>query len=501
VSVAIVSGDIARYAATATGLSVDVVAKPVNFTAAALYATATDKDGLIQPAVAVAANADGSFTLSLDTRPQLDTGRHAGSVTLNLCSDAACKTPLAVPSVSVPYNIVVLEKGSAWPGDKLTALSPWTDVPDWSTFQGNPGHTGFVAATLNPDQFTLRWKTGPISTQTGQFGYEYFQTLTAAKGLLYAAGENKLKAFKEFDGSVAWTYDVSTLANPSVNPPAVADGVVYMAAGQQDSTYMFGFDAVTGAIRFKSPMRSQWEHYLAPVAADNMVYTNAGMYGGLYAFSSTGDQAFFRSDLSQMSMWSPTLDATSVYAYVGDSLVAFDRKTGLRTSTIKDTEFQNFTYQVNGAAVLGAPGNMFAANYGAAVVNGGTMGNSLLKFNVAKGFIDWRIAGNYLLTPAYASGVVYAVNTNPYRFEARSEADAGLLWSWTPPMAGERTWAGEPVVTKNLLFVSTNMATYAVDLRSHKVVWSYPAAGRLALTQSGILYIQNTDALVAINLK
>jgi hypothetical protein len=45
------------------------------------------------------------------------------------------------------------------------------------------------------------------------------------------------------------------------------------------------------------------------------------------------------------------------------------------------------------------------------------------------------------------------------------------------------------------------MATYAIDLRNHKTAWSYPAAGRLALTQSGILYIQNTDGIVAINVK
>ena len=104
------------------------------------------------------------------------------------------------------------------------------------------------------------------------------------------------------------------------------------------------------------------------------------------------------------------------------------------------------------------------------------------------------------MTPAYAGGVVYAPNKAPYRVEARAEADGALQWSWTPQVAGETAW-GELVLTKNLLFVSTNMATYAVDLRTHKAVWSYPAAGKLALTQSGILYIQNSDALVAINVK
>jgi hypothetical protein len=32
-------------------------------------------------------------------------------------------------------------------------------------------------------------------------------------------------------------------------------------------------------------------------------------------------------------------------------------------------------------------------------------------------------------------------------------------------------------------------------------VWSYPAGGKLALTRSGVLYIQNADALVAFNVK
>jgi hypothetical protein len=32
-------------------------------------------------------------------------------------------------------------------------------------------------------------------------------------------------------------------------------------------------------------------------------------------------------------------------------------------------------------------------------------------------------------------------------------------------------------------------------------VWSYPMGGRLALSRSGILYIQNVEALVALNVK
>jgi outer membrane protein assembly factor BamB len=147
---------------------------------------------------------------------------------------------------------------------------------------------------IKPDQIGPRWKAGAIGkASNAYYGYDNFNTLTASNGIFYAAGNNILKARKEADGSLVWSYDVSGLPYPSVNPPAVDNGIVYMAAGQQSSTYLFGFDAASGAVRFKSPMSSQWENYLAPVAVGDAVYTEAGTYGGLYAFMPTGEQMFF----------------------------------------------------------------------------------------------------------------------------------------------------------------------------------------------------------------
>jgi hypothetical protein len=48
--------------------------------------------------------------------------------------------------------------------------------------------------------------------------------------------------------------------------------------------------------------------------------------------------------------------------------------------------------------------------------------------------------------------------SRPYRIEARAESDGALLWSWVPGQAAEIAWKGEPVVTKNLLFVKTQSA-------------------------------------------
>jgi outer membrane protein assembly factor BamB len=493
--VKLLSGTVTRFAAQDSSVAFEVQVKP-NFTpTGTLFVNASDKAGVIGQQVTVTAGTDGSYVLALETVGGTKPGHYTGDITLKLCADQACATPQAVPSMTVPYDVTVQGSGTAWPGDRLTALTPWTDVPDWTTFQGNAAHTGYVPVEIKPEQLLPRWKMGAL-TQTNNYYSTYTATLVAADGIFYAAGNNQLKARKEYDGSLVWSYDVSSMQYPSVNPPAVANGVVYMAAGQQQSTTMFAFDAATGAVRFRSPMGSQWDNYLSPVAVDDAVYTNGGSYGGLYGFSPTGDRLFFTS-VTQTSMWSPAVDANSVYVFDG-SLQIIDRKTGTVLSTARDGSSAYTSYQIGGAPVLGAPGSLFVARYGNAGIYGG---NELLRFNIAKSYVDWRIPGSYPLTPAYASGLVYAPNTSPYRIEVRAEADGALQWFWTPPQAAETGWMAEPLVTKNLLFVSTNVATYAIDLRTHKTVWSYPAGGKLALTRSGVLYIQNADAVVAFNVK
>jgi outer membrane protein assembly factor BamB len=66
----------------------------------------------------------------------------------------------------------------------------------------------------------------------------------------------------------------------------------------------------------------------------------------------------------------------------------------------------------------------------------------------------------------------------------------------------------EVLITDNLVIVSTNLTTYAIDRATHRAVWSYPAAGNLALSRNGVLYIAGynpaggaTMTLTALNLR
>jgi outer membrane protein assembly factor BamB len=169
--------------------------------------------------------------------------------------------------------------------------------------------------------------------------------------------------------------------------------------------------------------------------------------------------------------------------------------------TIVDPTFTNYIYVIGGSAVLGASHSAFAAAYDNSFLNGGGIGNYLLHFNTSALTIDWNVKGDYPHTPAYKTGVVYAVNDNPMQLEARSEADGSLLWSWPPPAAGDVAFSSEVLLTNNLVFVSTNLSTYAVDLTTHKAVWSYPVSGNLALSNDGVLYLEGINTLTAINAK
>jgi hypothetical protein len=500
-SVDVVSeSSITRTVVAGTAVYVDVVIQPryLQF-AGTLYSMASDPNNVFAKPVSVTNNNDGTFTLEFATSTAATATEYSGAATLKLCSDSDCTNVQPGSSVSTNYDIRVMSPTSNWPGDKQTALTAWANTPDWQTFQGNSAHTGFVPVTISPDQLITRWQHGVTTNQ-------YFNslvnlaTVTTSQGMYYIAGGNALEARKEFDASLVWRYDFSGLAFPSANPPAVSNGIVYIAAGQQTSTYMFAFDAISGSLIFKSLMSSQWENYLAPTIGPDGVYTNAGTYGGMYGFAPAGQQLFF-TPLDQQSAWTPAVDQDTVYAYFGSRLSLVDPLTGQVKGSIVDPTFTNYIYVVGGSVVLGAANSAFAAAYDNSWLNGGGIGNSLIHFNTQALTVDWQSAGDYPATPAYNVGVLYAVNNNPLQLEARSETDGSLLWSWVPPASGDVGFKSEVLLTKNLAFVSTNLSTYAVDLTTHKAVWSYPVTGNLALSSNGVLYLEGFNTLTAVNAK
>ena len=497
---------ISRMVASGTPVTVAIGLKPLDFSfTGTLHATVTDASGTFSTTATVGVASGGVFPVSLVTSTSAALGHVVDKLILNLYSDAAATAPQALRAISIPFDVNVLTSNSAWPGDNKTTLSAWPGVADWTTFQGNAAHTGYVDAPVDPNQFTTRLQGPPlVAGGLGGSSYQNNMTLTASNGRFFATNGNILYARNESDASVVWQYDFSGLQQPSTNPPAVANGVVYIAAGQQGSTYMFAFQASNGTLVFKSQMSSQWEHYLAPTVGASGVYTNAGTYGGLYGFDTSGNLLFF-DGLAQQDEWTPAVDANSVYAYTGDALHIFDPVSGAVQMSIADPTFTNYVYDIGGSVVLGAPGHAVAGAYTNSLLNGCGIGNTLVGFNTTLGTINWKVPGCFPSNPAYQAGLLYIANENPVRLEVRSEADGSIQWSWTPPGAGDTNFMSEVLLTQNMAFISTNTAVYGIDTTTHQTVWSYPTSAvgaRLALSANGILYLQSGQSgFTAINVK
>lgn len=126
--------------------------------------------------------------------------------------------------------------------------------------------------------------------------------------------------------------------------------------------------------------------------------------------------------------------------------------------------------------------------------------NAIVAFDTLAQSVRWTSKGAYSGNPAYVDGLLFAANSASGMLEARKESDGSVNWSWTAP-SGDQYFVSDVLVTKNLVFVSTDNTTYAIDRASHAAVWGYKASGKLALSANGILYIKGESTIVAINLK
>jgi hypothetical protein len=472
-------------AGTPVVVALDIQAQTLTGT---VFAAASDPAMVFAQNVTVTPTANG-YALWLTVSTTKPAGHHTGTVDISLCTDVSCNTPQSPASFSLPYDVQILSSGSAWPGDNLTTLVPWAGAPDWNMFQGNAAHTGYVPVTVDPNIFSTRL-LGP--SLNNQVGYNYpAKTLTTNDGRIFLSYGTSLRVLSEHDSSQIWSHNF----NSAVNPPAVGNGMVFVAAGYQP--IMYAFNEATGVIAFQAQMYSQGENYLAPTIGPQGVYTNGGTYGGLYGFDFGGQQLFF-AYTAQQSEWTPAVDSQYVYSYTG-TLLVHDPVTGAVQANIVDPTYTNYVYRINGSPVLGANGSVFAAAYENAYLNGGGIGNTLLRFNTNIQNVAWQIPGVYARTPGYHAGVVYAVNNNPLRLEARAENNGSLVWSWVPTGGG--SWASEVLLTDTMIFVATDSTTFGIDRATRQLVWSYPFGGRLALSRNGVLYIQGVGPIVAINVK
>jgi len=365
----------------------------------------------------------------------------------------------------------------------------WTSATDWTTYQGDSRHSGYVDATLDPVAFTEKW-TATLATNGS------FNPPIVGGGRLYVTTNyyfngQKLFALDPATGTQKWLRDFGPIFG--LNQPTYYAGKLFVTTGGQQDTYIYSLNDADGSLNYQTPFGSQWEHWKAPVIAGSSIVTAGGYYGGWYGFDiATGTQTFFTAG-PQVDGWGPVALNSTVYRTGGTGLTAVTAATGAVVGTLNDARLTTVT-----TPVIGDANDLLTIT-----------GNRLMSVDLGTMQIKWDQSGSYTGMPVVGKGTVYGFSGTVVA--ARRESDGTLLWSWQPP--SPYTTAA-PAATQsialvnNLLFVSLAApnygqtgTTFAIDLTSHLTVWSYPMSGDIALSSQGYLFIGQNGKVASIAVK
>jgi hypothetical protein len=412
---------------------------------------------------------------------------------------------------------------------------PPVSLPPWSTYQGNAAHTGYVPVSLSTDNF-------PVTLNSGNTNKGWTKNIPDIAGLdvdsvtlnPVAAGGGKVFvttggdngpylaiALYSVDGERVWSDGPFDFGDVDyIGPPAYANGIVYIQSVGNlksgygyDPSFLWALDAESGEIVIDdSYYDNHGKRFYAPTVYvddidDNIgddvdddvdnnenvsvyigggyVYEDGGYTGGVYGFNGITGEELWPFDLNEYDKWTPAVNENYVIAYTGwyePQLTVINRITGKEEFHISDPHFGTGERSMNLAPVLGSQNNVIAIQDG-----------RLISFDLTDRIIGWETLGEavpvvegFIGQPSLANGIIYAVYEG--FLNARYESNGSLIWEWQPP-PGESI-VTPMIVTNNLIFVSTESATYAVDLEeSHTGVMVYEAGGHLALSDDGVLYI------------
>lgn len=375
---------------------------------------------------------------------------------------------------------------------------------EWSTYQGNAAHTGYIPGNIDASHLSVKWSNFLPGGLLGG--------MAVGGNAVYVQGPlGSVSAFNEQSGAVLWSdshfYGEGNGEVFSTSAPAYANGMVYYqfdAEAENNATTFLnlfnGVNAATGAQVFATPYNAQWETYLNPTPYGGNVYTGGGTNGGIYSYNAMGGAQNWFGVEGSYDGWTPAVDGKYAYSFTGTGpylpnygqFRMIDLATGSTTYLVTDTGFQWSTTTMNSAVVLGTHNDAFAINEPGSVNQIMSFASRLISFSTQADathtpHIAWVLTDHFTGQPTLANGVLYADDGG--NVVALDELTGNTLWSWTPPNG---ILGGPMIATDNVLFLTTSTTTYALDLATHQVDWSYGISGKMAYSDD-TLFVTNSS--------
>ncbi len=452
------------------------------------------------------------FVITLKTSELAQPGVRTGSIGIVACKDdpSICKSPLAGASWSIPYKISVTSTApNLTPLKKLSGMSAWTQP------QGNGRRSAYfpVATPLDPSKFTIRWiKAAPeLGDQSPMISAESKVFLSSKFNYdIYA------NAINEFDGMEVWRARAQTA-------PIYVNGKIITPETYNSQQGITMLKADSGAFIAGEPAPSPDEQQGGrwPTADEKYVYFGTRLRA---VDTSTASRRWIAEPYNGNSGVGSMNAADGKYIYslyqlyrnddgvfYVSALVVRNAENGTKVAVIENT---NPTNTSSGYSLSGYGSVAIESSDRAITLSDGR--SILSAFSISQKKQLWSTSARYYSLPAVGSGYVYIIRSEEsgmqwMNLDAISASTGNTEWSvQIPATSNQLSYLSDKgyqvAILGNLAFISGNLEikpeTYAVDLTTRKIVWRFPAAGRMIVSENGILYLARTNkTLMAINLQ
>jgi hypothetical protein len=446
-----------------------------------------DRNGVIAQDIGIMRNGPAGYVATLRTSPTLKAGAYETQLELRLCEDdpLVCAKPLSGSPWQFPLKVTVK------PSTNLTPLTASAGLGAWNGLSGNAANNAFVPLDLDPKAFSMRWILGRASGMPGLNAIGegvalFVDTHTTNNTQLF-----ELVGISEETGKELYRVSLPD-ATDIVGAPSIADGKIYTLVSKPSKTFRYTLDRVAQIHDLKtgSLLGSTVYETGSTPETSTPVFTPTGIYMTGYDSISRFRPADFtrvwQTTFATTTYLRPVADEQYVYGARNRLLHVYDAASGAGVFSIADD-----------AAGTGGVMSLVLAGKQVAVQNN----DSVRVFDTEKRSLLWTQPAARV--PVFANGALYVSAQgrlpNLMDLHVHDAATGKLLWAYEdldPTVGGL-------IVTNKLAFVSSPSATIAIDLASHKRVWSIPQGGPLKLSDRGVLYITPPDgkAILAINLR
>jgi outer membrane protein assembly factor BamB len=266
------------------------------------------------------------------------------------------------------------------------------------------------------------------------------------------------------------------------NPPAIADGIVYVG----HTGGLRAVDAATGQVQWANDI--PYEEHSTPIFVDDLVFTTSRQRSGsiLQAFDRQSGAERWRYGGDGIFVSDPVAEDGVIYVSQNETFLALDAATG------KERWRSQYTIVSPRA---GAAGVILAIDYTAQNYR------FLDAFDIASRSVKWRSSTLDDISTLTVSGNTVYVGSVAGDFHALDIKTGTERWSYS---TGERIRSAA-TVANGLVFVDLLSGFVALDIKTGAERWRFsPGADRVFSSQAvsaQVVYVGSHDWLYALDIK